>query len=143
MKKKELIEKLNQLPDDATIWLGVESEEGGYLPLKDVFCASAADLPLNHDGISQHERIYINRGDSYTSMAGDVIEDLGDDEFRINRLIIVLGRQGSEREAINRENEREKPVDQNRLEENYKEALKKLNEASAVLLEAQELLNKE
>ena len=51
MNKSELIKKLEKMPDDVPVWLGVDSGEG-YSLLKDVFYGNSRHLPLDGDETS-------------------------------------------------------------------------------------------
>ena len=100
MTAKQLIAKLQKLPNlNLPVWLGADTGEG-WIPLMDVFEFNAIDAPLDGDSVSEYEHEYVKKN-KYKPAKGDVVEDTepDDSEISVYRPVIILGDDDSKQQC--------------------------------------------
>lgn len=130
MDKKELIEKLESLPDGIPIWLGADSDEG-WLPLKEVFAANAIFCGLDGDERTNYEFEQVE--DGYVPKDGEIVDDEKSGWWRVYRDVIVLGDRNSRKEVteavewrLNKKENRKKELE--RTKSDIQKRLEKIEE---------------
>jgi hypothetical protein len=114
MKKKELLKKIKDLPEDAMIWLGADIGEG-WIPLEEVFSCNALDAPLDGDEVSE-EIEYMKRGAPLEDSWEVDDDDPKDKEVRVGKPIIILGGRETESEVESHRQHRLRDVVAERLQ---------------------------